>query len=1028
MHWLHRIWLYLLLGTGVCTSYSAAAQSLHFRNYDLEHGLPSSSVVKVTQDSIGNIWLATAGGGISKFDSEGFTNYSIADGLPNSMLNDLVYRHQKLYIGTASGLSIFDGKQFTNISIDDSYVYNSIFQLHVDSQAAVWMAGPFNGLKVLKDKKIVHYSFPLEPEEARVQSFAGSADGSIYFGFDTGSLYVYRNGRFKKLKQFDKAVNSLLFTKDSALWVGTRQELYRLKQNSWRLVDTHNSIMLKMVEGEDNKLWVNDGRQLYTLRVLPNSIEKHLYKDQPAPNADIISMFLDRDNNLWLNSYFNGLYVGYEAPFKSHSNPELMRSFVFGIQQDSKGNIYYITITDGVLLQRTDGTVENVTAKFNIPATPLLSALIDRQDRLWISSNSHGLLCVEEGKTRSITTIGDKTSKYGRILAQDSKGNIWHFNTHGLYSWDGEQYTSYTTEDGLYSYRVSSICELATGDMLLGTAGGVNLLSNGTISPFLPEHFEKKEITTIVKDSYGNLWFAVMGEGLRYYRHASGRAFSPKHIKTYSQQDGLLSDMIYTLFADKQGNIWAGTARGINKLKINEKGIASIESFGEPEGFSGKFTNPAAFLVKNNEIYFGSGLGVYIYDSLHNSIKAAARPYLNSVSFNDKSLKWSEQTATINPWTNVPARLSYESGADPVTFRFNTIEYNNKKALLYSYKLSGFDKDWSAPSARATATYANLPPGAYTLQVVAGTKDNIQQASPYTYTFTVTPAYYQTTWFALLCVGSLLSLIFFTNRAISRYRVRKALALESFKSKERDAIRHALARDFHDEIGNLIAGIGTYSNVLQLKLKDAPDDILKTLIKIEASSKTLYTGTKDFIWSIDRSNDELVEIFFHVKDFGDQFFTPCGIDFLAENRLDEGRKIPLVQGASRHVTRIFKEMMTNVMKHAEATEVHFTLDYDATIFSWVITFRDNGKGLSLMDPGGYGLRNMRHRAELIGADLDFIALEKGLAVRLKIEDREAAPQAGAQTQRTKNRDRGSISGIWSRVSKGSLSKVLIKWR
>ncbi|AHM63592.1 signal transduction histidine kinase [Flammeovirgaceae bacterium 311] len=1011
----------LLLGSGVCPIFSAEAQSLYFKNYGLAQGLPSSSVMKVAQDSVGNIWIATSGGGISKFDSETFTNYSIADGLPNSMVYDLVPKHQKVYIATPSGLSIYDGKKFTNIRVDENYALNSVSLLHVDEQARVWMAGSYNGLKVLEKNKIIHYSFPLEPEEARVQSFASSAAGALYIGFDTGSLYVHSNGRFKKLKQFDKALSSLLYTSDSSLWVSTSRELYLLKQNNWRLIDTHNTYMLVMAEGKDHHVWVNDGRQLYTIRVLPDTIEKTEYKDQPVPDADIVGLFIDKDQNLWLNSYLNGLYLGYSTPFRPHQNQELMRSFVFGIQQDSRDNIFYSTLTDGLLLENPDGKIENVTARYNIPTNTLLSSLIDRQDRLWISTNTHGIICMDGGKTTIITTIGGKTSKYGRILGQDSSGNIWHYNTHGLHRWDGTQYTTFTTEDGLYSHRVLTFCELKSGEILFGTAGGVNLYQEGTITPFLPEHFEQKEISKIVEDSWGNLWFAIMGEGLRYYAQASGRAFSPNRMKSYSQQDGLLSDMIFTLFQDKSGNIWAGTGRGINKLKIDREGIQSIKSFGEPQGFAGKLTNPNTFLLRDHEIYFGSGLGVYVYDSLHIAKSSKVQPYLTDVSIDNQHRKWAAQTSTLSPWTNVPATLSFESGAYPISFKFNAIAYNNKEELLYTYTLTGHDQEWSVPSPSGVATYPNLSPGLYTLRIKAGTKDNIQLAIPNSYTFRVNAAYYQTGWFALLCLVVLIVLVYITDRIMTRYRIRKALALEAFKSKERDAIRQALARDFHDEIGNLIASISTYTNVLQLKLKDAPDDIQKSLYKIEAASRTLYSGTKDFIWSIDRSNDELVEIFFHLKDYGDQFFLPCGIDFMAENLLKEGQKIPLVQGASRHVTRIFKEMMTNVIKHAGATEVHFTLDYDHVIKAWVLTFRDNGKGLSIMDPGGYGLKNIRKRADMIGAEIDFIAQDKGLAFRLKIDDGDTPSLASTQASGSRSSMTGNNTGLWSRLSRFTLN-------
>lgn len=64
-------------------------------------------------------------------------------------------------------------------------------------------------------------------------------------------------------------------------------------------------------------------------------------------------------------------------------------------------------------------------------------------------------------------------------------------------------------------------------------------------------------ITSIIEDNNGIIWAATMGEGV--YRY-DGKSFV-----NFTVQDGLTTNLVYTMMEDKEGNIWFGTTDGVSR-------------------------------------------------------------------------------------------------------------------------------------------------------------------------------------------------------------------------------------------------------------------------------------------------------------------------------------------------------------------------------------------------------------------------------------------------------------------------------
>jgi signal transduction histidine kinase len=210
--------------------------------------------------------------------------------------------------------------------------------------------------------------------------------------------------------------------------------------------------------------------------------------------------------------------------------------------------------------------------------------------------------------------------------------------------------------------------------------------------------------------------------------------------------------------------------------------------------------------------------------------------------------------------------------------------------------------------------------------------------------------------------------------------VAKVMETERIRQREQESLRKEIARDFHDEMGNQLTRIINYVSLLKLTAGNGSNEngggkghsentnghfngLGELFNKVEASAKNLYTGTRDFIWAIDPVNDELSQLFIHLRDFGVKLFEEKSINFRANNNVRESFRLPY--GFSREANLIFKEAMTNAFKHSQATNV--TLNMQRTVEQFLIELTDDGVAFTYSQITINGLKNIQGRAERINA-------------------------------------------------------------
>lgn len=195
------------------------------------------------------------------------------------------------------------------------------------------------------------------------------------------------------------------------------------------------------------------------------------------------------------------------------------------------------------------------------------------------------------------------------------------------------------------------------------------------------------------------------------------------------------------------------------------------------------------------------------------------------------------------------------------------------------------------------------------------------------------------------------------------------------RMEEITKLRKSIARDFHDVMGNKLAAISSISQMLSLENNFSEAQIQAEMARINSLSNEVFSGTKDFVWSLNIEKNNLFEVYIYIKDFGEKLFSSSNIDFISYPIDDAFEQKIISIAVCSQLILIMKEVMTNALVHSKAQTV--TLSLFESNHTSVLEFEDNGVGF---DPQTLtrinGLKNIQTRAFDSGLKLELTSQKK----------------------------------------------------
>ena len=293
--------------------------------------------------------------------------------------------------------------------------------------------------------------------------------------------------------------------------------------------------------------------------------------------------------NFWIGTRYGvNYYNRRENKFYRHPlnfNKELAPSGEFVIRDiliDHKGGLWIGTTANGAYYFKspTDAPVNYKPGTSHDITDLHVHNIYEAYDHtIW--AGTHTNLCRLNTLKNQFTVFKLPKSKF-RVLAigEDSSKNLWiSTRDHGIFRISPDDSVKHLSRENGYlkSNRVYGIAEDENKNIWIAVrdGGGIHLLNTATDSITLfshdlgdPESLSSGVLNTIYKDRNGNIWIGTAANGVDYYDRQA-KQFG--HVKASRKPDALINNNVRAVYEDSRSNIWIGTVDGGGLSKFNPR-------------------------------------------------------------------------------------------------------------------------------------------------------------------------------------------------------------------------------------------------------------------------------------------------------------------------------------------------------------------------------------------------------------------------------------------------------------------------
>jgi two-component sensor histidine kinase len=319
--------------------------------------------------------------------------------------------------------------------------------------------------------------------------------------------------------------------------------------------------------------------------------------------------------------------------------------------------------------------------------------------------------------------------------------------------------------------------------------------------------------------------------------------------------------------------------------------------------------------------------------------------------------------------------LKIAAGTRRFAFEYAALSFAAPSKVRFRYKLDGFDHKWIDAGSQRSAYYTNLPPGRYTFRVMASNNDGVWSASPALLAFQLRPYFYQTIWFYVLLALAIALL----GYSAYLWRVRQVESRFNAVLAERNRI----AREIHDTLAQGFVAVSMQLQIVGRTLSQSADTARQHLDEAQELVRTGLDDARRAIWELRSQNPESQDLASQLAQVSERLTASSEIKTRVEVH---GTYHPLSARTESELLRIAQEAITNIVRHANATQVEIQLHFTRRRLKMVIA--DNGRGFpgdapSIPD-GHFGIIGMNERAQQIGGSLK-VTSKEGEGTRVHVE-------------------------------------------
>ena len=771
--------LFLLAGVKLLSSEHCVNYS--FTQLSIEQGLSQSTAQSILLDHKGTLWIGTKSG-LNSYTQEGIKTYLHHSGDPHSLPSNYINHLTEdslgnFWIATSKGLALYDDEQDQFNTVNSSIIYSS-----VGVEGGMWF-GSENAIHCYdyksKELKTIH----IEKEEGkginlvdyRIQKMLYLEDGKILIGTRKKGIYLYdcRIRQFTLLiPSSQNLLTSLYVTADHHIYTAFYGDGFYCYDRTGKMLKHYtkensglkNNYVLDMAEYNGNIWLATDGSgiNLFTPRTFQFSQLQHIVGDYSSlPVNSITLLYKDMKDNLWAGSVRGGIFSIKETYIKTYK--EAILNNTNGLSEQSVISLY--EEKDGKVWIGTDGGGINLydpsTDKFiHFPSTygdKVVSIAEVSETELMVSLYTKGIfLCNKKThKYRPFTIVDEETNKkecfygYLPLANQVADGKIYIISC-GTYVYHTHDHTfSRMQTDRDYDFSNDALCLSYSNDRfsLLKCAHQAFWVDQKSDSIRLLFELEKDELITSMSYDNNRMIWTSTNKGLGF--------FDLESQKYHRIRTRLFNGISY-LIADGKGRLWICAQNHLYSYIIKENRFILWNS---SDGFP---PNEILFAYQKQSnrdyIYLGGSEGlVKINTDIPYTETQIPEIYLSEILFNGSpSLKKVKENTIKIPW-------NYNSLS--VHFRIKNRDVFQK--YLLQYTIEGRGKQ-SIETYDPVLNLSSLSAGNYSIWVSCNTKNGNRTPSKQLIHIIVTPPWYKTVWF--IGVAAVLFIIMTASIGYIHYR------------------------------------------------------------------------------------------------------------------------------------------------------------------------------------------------------------------------------------------------------------------
>jgi signal transduction histidine kinase len=295
-------------------------------------------------------------------------------------------------------------------------------------------------------------------------------------------------------------------------------------------------------------------------RALPQYIRDQWGTERGFPGGPVYALTQTADGYLWIGAEkglvrFDGLTFRLFQPsgFPAGTGPT-----VLGVAAAPDGSLW-ARLRGPALVRFRNGSFENIFASAGLSDAVVTAMLRGRDDRLLLATLGHGAVSSRGGAFTTITAPSTIPTSFIIAIADTRDGDIWMGTRDaGLLRVQGARITRIM--EGLPDLKINCLLPGEKGDLWIGTDKGLARWTGSEVTTSgVPEPLRKVPALAMIRDRESNVWLAAASHGLL--------RVNSRGVAAFGERDARFGGAVTAVFEDREGNVWVGTTRGIERLR-----------------------------------------------------------------------------------------------------------------------------------------------------------------------------------------------------------------------------------------------------------------------------------------------------------------------------------------------------------------------------------------------------------------------------------------------------------------------------